>query len=100
MGQGRSVSRFLELAEHLRVREDLARVTAGEGKEEAKKRRFVHPREQKHVTRDRRLNQRLHYVGHPTFMIPDKGGCSRVAAVEDVLFQRQAERGAHLTERP
>jgi hypothetical protein len=55
--QRRRVAGVLELAQHLGVREHLARVAAAQLEEPPQERRLVHPREQEHVTRDGGLDE-------------------------------------------
>ena len=63
-------------------------------------RRLVHARQQQHVSRDRRFDQRVEHVAPPAPGLADERRRARVAAEVQVLVQREAEGRAHLRERP
>ena len=100
MGQGGGVARVLELARHLGVGEDLARVQAPQLEQAAQQGGLVHPRPQQHVPGDGRLDQGVEYVACPTFGLGPQRRRSRIGAEEQVLVQGPSEGVTHLGEAP
>ncbi len=100
MRERRGVPRVLELAKHLGVAEDLARVVAREVEEPPQQSGFVDARQQEHVAGDGGLDERVQNVPAPAIVIFDEARRPRVPAKGDVVVQGEAESVAHLRIRP
>ncbi len=95
MREDNGIACIPELAEHLLIGEDLARLVATELEQAAEQRRFVDAGQEHNVARDRRFDQGINNVAAPPLFIINQGRRAGIATEIDVLFDGPAESGLH-----
>lgn len=91
---------FWSWRKHLRIREDLSGIAAGELEELPQEGGFVHPRKQSQISRESCFDKRIEHVPAPSLDVSNEGCGSGISAEQDELIERPAERLADFGERP